>query len=248
MSRFFEVVGQLVLLTLETFGCLVKRRLEVREWLIQCYAIGVTSLPLTNITALFTGMVLALQSAVALSKFGAELFVGDLVSVSITRELGPVLTALLVGGRVGAGITAELGSMKVTQQLDAMRAMATSPVHKLVLPRIIACILCLPMLTVIANFVGILGGMLLSSFQLNIPGPYYVGRVIHALDFGDVISGLAKSVFFGFFIGIIACNNGMRVQGGADGVGSATTTTVVNASIVVLISDFFLTKLFFLIG
>ncbi len=248
MARIFEIIGQLVLLTLETFGCLLHRRLEVREWVLQCYAIGVNSLSITNITSLFTGMVLALQSAVALSKFGAELFVGDLVSVSITRELGPVLTALLVGGRVGAGITAELGSMKVTQQLDAMRAMATSPVHKLVLPRIIACILCLPMLTVIANFVGILGGMLLSSFQLNISGPYYFGRVLHALDFGDVISGLAKSVCFGFFIGIIACNNGMRVEGGADGVGSATTATVVNASIVVLISDFFLTKLFFLIG
>lgn len=248
MKQFFEVIGQLVLLTLETCMCLVKRRIELREWVLQCYAIGVNSLSITNITSLFTGMVLALQSAVALSKFGAELFVGDLVSVSITRELGPVLTALLVGGRVGAGITAELGSMKVTQQLDAMRAMATNPVHKLVLPRMIACTLCLPVLTVIANFVGILGGMLLSSLQLNIAGPYYFGRVIHALDFGDVISGLTKSMFFGFFIGIIACNNGMRVEGGADGVGAATTKTVVNASIVVLISDFFLTKLFFLIG
>ena len=246
--RFFEVLGQIILLTLEALTSLITQRWELRAWVLQFYAIGVLSLSITNITAIFTGMVLSLQASFALSRFGAEAFVGDLVSLSITRELGPVLTALLVGGRVGAGITAELGSMKVTQQLDAMRAMATSPVHKLVVPRIVACVICLPILTMIANFLGILGGMFLSSVELNIDAHYYLSRVIHALDMGDVISGLGKSVFFGFFIGIIACNNGMNVEGGADGVGNATTATVVNASIVVLVSDFFLTKIFYLLG
>lgn len=248
MLRLFEVLGQLVLLTYETCWCFVRERWEVRAWILQFYTIGVKSLSITNITSIFTGMVLALQAALALSAFGAERFVGDLVSLTITRELGPVLTALLVGGRVGAGITAELGSMKVTQQLDAMRAMATSPVHKLVLPRILACVVCLPVLTMIADFLGIMGGMLLSAFELNIDGHFYLSRVFDALSMSDIGSGLGKSVFFGFFIGLIACNNGMRVEGGADGVGHATTATVVNASILILISDFFLTKLFYMFG
>lgn len=244
MTSIFTMIGQLVLLSTETFACLFTKKLEPREWVLQCYHLGVKSLSITNITALFTGMVLVLQASFALSSFGAELFIGDLVSLSIVRELGPVLTALLVGGRVGAGITAELGSMKITQQLDAMRAMATSPVHKLVLPRMMACVLSLPILTIIANFLGILGGLLLAAVELNINGYFYLARVIHALDINDIASGISKSVFFGFFIGIIACNNGMRVRGGADGVGHATTNTVVSASIIILISDFFLTKLF----
>jgi len=244
MIHLFEVLGQLFLLSCEFAGFLISKKPEFREWMAQFYYIGVQSLSITNITSLFTGMVLALQAAFALSSFGAELFIGDLVSLSIVRELGPVLTALLVGGRVGAGITAELGSMKITQQLDAMRAMATSPVYKLIVPRMMACVICLPILTIIANFLGILGGLLLASLELNINGYFYLSRVIHALDLNDVASGITKSVFFGFFIGIIACNNGMRVSGGADGVGRATTQTVVTSSIVILISDFFLTKIF----
>ena len=234
------------MLSYEALLCFFGRKPEFRSWLIQCYYLGVNSLSIAGITSLFTGMVLALQASFALSKFGAELFVGDLVSLSIVRELGPVLTALLVGGRVGAGITAELGSMKITQQLDAMRAMATNPVYKLVVPRLVACVVCLPILTLIADFLGILGGMFLADLELNIEGSFYMARVIQAVELSDLFSGLGKTVFFGFFIGIIACNNGMRVQGGADGVGIATTQTVVTASIVILISDFFLTKLFYL--
>jgi len=247
MLAAFEVIGQLVLLTTDTLRALVTQKPLVREWLIQCYNLGVRSLSITSITALFTGMVLALQSSFALSDFGAELFVGDLVSLSMVRELGPVLSALLVGGRVGSGIAAELGSMRVTMQLDAMRAMAADPVHKLVAPRLMACVVCLPLLTVIADFLGILGGMLLASAELQIDAHFYLSRVAQALDINDLISGLGKTVFFGYFIGVIACNNGMRVEGGADGVGRATTDTVVAASIVILISDFFLTKMFMMI-
>lgn len=248
MVGFIASLGQIVLMTREALWCLFTHKPEPRAWADQLYHVGVQSLSITNITALFTGMVLALQSAYALSGFGAELFVGDLVSLSITRELGPVLTAVLVGGRVGAGITAELGSMKITQQLDAMRAMATNPVHKLVVPRIIACIICLPTLTIIANFIGILGGLFLAAIELHMDGNYYVARVINALTMGDVMSGIGKSVFFGFFIGVISCHNGFHVEGGADGVGVSTTETVVSSSIAVLISDFFLTKFFMFLG
>jgi len=248
MASIMETLGRLVLLTCETVLCFSTCKPEPRAWLLQFYQLGVKSLSIANITMLFTGMVLALQASLALAAFGAELFVGDLVSLSIVRELGPVLTSLLVGGRVGAGITAELGSMKITQQLDAMRAMATNPVHKLVIPRLVACIVCLPVLTVISNLMGILGGMLLGALELQIDGPFYLARVVHAVSINDIASGLGKTIFFGYFIGIIACNNGMRVEGGADGVGHATTETVVSASIVILISDFFLTKLFFMLG
>ena len=248
MVLILETLGRLVLLSWEMILCFFTHRPEPRAWLLQFYHLGVKSLSIANITMLFTGMVLALQASLALAVFGAEMFVADLVSLSIIRELGPVLTSLLVGGRVGAGITAELGSMKITQQLDAMRAMATNPVHKLVIPRVLACVVCLPILTIIANLIGIFGGMLLSALELQISGPFYLSRVVSAVSINDIASGLGKTVFFGFFIGIIACNNGMRVEGGADGVGHATTETVVSASIVILISDFFLTKLFFMLG
>ena len=248
MKSAFIGLGQMVLLSLEAARLFATRRPEFRAWVIQFYYVGVNSLSIACITTFFTGMVLALQASFALSNFGAEMFVGDLVSLSIVRELGPVLTSLLVGGRVGAGITAELGSMKVTQQLDAMRAMATNPVYKLVIPRLMACMICLPVLTTIANLVGILGGMFLANAELHLSGSFFLSRAIGALDMGDVFSGIGKTFFFGYFIGIIACNNGMQVRGGADGVGHATTVTVVTASIVILISDFFLTKLFHMLG
>lgn len=247
IKGFLENLGQAAILTVEWLRCLLFFRPEIKEWFRQFHDIGVRSLSITNITALFTGMVLALQSAYALSAFGADVFIGDLVSLSIVRELGPVLTALLVGGRVGAGITAELGSMKVTSQLDAMRAMATNPVRKLVVPRVLACVICLPLLTILASFVGILGGLILAGSELHQDGHFFLSRVLNALTVNDIVSGVGKTFFFGFFIGIIACSNGIRVTGGADGVGRATTQTVVSASIVVLISDFFLTKLFYVL-
>jgi len=160
------------------------------------------------------------------------------------RELGPVLTALMVGGRVGAGITAELGSMAVTEQVDAIRALGANPVRNLVVPRLLAILVMLPALTVIGNLVGVLGGLVLSVTELHVDADFYVHSLLQVLVVNDVVSGIGKSFFFAFFIGIIACHNGLTVTGGADGVGRATTATVVVASITVLISDFFLTKLF----
>jgi phospholipid/cholesterol/gamma-HCH transport system permease protein len=206
--------------------------------------VGVRSLSIVAITSLFIGMVLALQTAYSLSDFGGSLFIGKVVSLSLVRELAPVLMALMVGGRVGAGITAEIGTMKVTEQIDALRALATNPVRKLVVPKVLATTLMLPLLTVLSCFVGILGGLLIAVGSLNLTANFYTRSVITTLKYNDLASGIGKTFFFGFIIGLIACFNGLRTTGGADGVGRATTATVVTASISVLIMDFFLTKLF----
>ncbi|TAK01901.1 ABC transporter permease, partial [bacterium] len=169
---------------------------------------------------------------------------GRILALSMLREMGPVLTALMIGGRVGAGITAEIGSMKVTEQIDAMRSLGINPIQKLVLPRLLALFVMLPLLTVLADFVGILGGLFISTMELDIPADFYLTSIVQFIKFQDLFSGLGKTFFFAFFIAIIACHNGLQVSGGADGVGRATTQTVVTSSITILVSDFFLTKLF----
>lgn len=237
-------VGSICLLFTETLKETFRRRIEWEVLFDQLYHLGVRSFAITTVTALFTGMVLALQTSYSLAAYGAQLFVGDVVALSLVRELGPVLTALMVGGRVGAGITAELGTMKVTEQIDAIRAMAASPVRKLVVPKVLAIVFMLPILVILANFVGIMGGLLMAVTSLNQPAAFYLQHVIKALALQDVFSGLAKSIVFALFIALIACHNGLSATGGADGVGRATTRTVVAASLSVLISDFFLTKMF----
>jgi phospholipid/cholesterol/gamma-HCH transport system permease protein len=223
------------------------RGIEWRALLQQLEQIGWRSLTLVNLTALFTGMVLALQMGVFLTKFGAKIYISRIVGLSIIRELGPVLTALMIGGRVGAGIAAELGSMAVTEQIDAVRALGADPVRKLIVPRLLALLVMLPVLTIVADCLGVIGGYLISVGELRVDSDYYFNSLVQWLTFGDIFSGLGKSVFFAYFIGIIACHNGVSVTGGADGVGRATTQTVVAASVTVLVSDFFLTKLFLLL-
>ncbi len=237
-------VGAFSLLFLETVKETVRRRPEWGGLMDQLHHLGVKSLAIATVTALFTGMVLALQTSYSLATYGAKLFVGDVVALSLVRELGPVLTSLMVGGRVGAGITAEIGTMKVTEQIDAIRAMAASPVRKLVVPKVLAIVIMLPILVVLADFLGIMGGMIMAVFTLHQPAPFYIQHVVQALDLHDVLSGLGKTVFFALFISLVACHNGLNAEGGADGVGRATTQTVVTASLCVLISDFFLTKFF----
>jgi phospholipid/cholesterol/gamma-HCH transport system permease protein len=204
----------------------------------------VKSVAITGITALFTGMVLALQTAYSLEAFGGKMFVGRVVSLSLVRELGPVLTALMVGGRVGSGITAEIGSMTVTEQVDALRAMAISPSRRLVVPRVVAVVVMMPVLTAIADALGILGGLAIAVLELRMTFQDYFTSILQQLSISDISSGLAKTLFFGFEIAAIGCYNGLQVEGGAAAVGRATTRTVVLASISILISDFFLTKLF----
>jgi len=246
LIRALEHIGGLGLLVRDTFRQGLRRPREWRICLEQLHHLGVGSTPIVLTTALFTGMVLALQTAASFVAFGT-LLIGDVVALSITRELGPVLSALMIGGRVGAGITAEIGSMKVTEQVDAIRALAADPVKKLVFPKVLATLIMLPVLTTLGIFTGILGGLLIACTELNQTSEFYLKHVRSALEVNDIFSGIGKSFFFALFISVIACYNGLNATGGADGVGRATTQTVVAASIAVLVSDFFLTKLFLIL-
>ena len=238
-----DACGQFALLAALTLRAAMRPRFPARETLHQMEAIGARSTTIVLITALFTGMVLALQTGIALARFGAKPYVGSVVGLSLARELGPVLTALMVGGRVGAGITAEIGAMQVTEQVDAIRSMGADPVQKLVLPRVIAATFALPLLTVMADVLGIIGGMLLSWAQFGIDPNFYMQTVFSAVTVGDFVSGIVKTFAFGWIIALVGCFSGVRTSGGTVGVGRATTRTVVTASIAVLVSDFFLTQL-----
>ena len=244
LKAWIAELGGLAILSGQTIRQGWRRPFEWSLWLEQLEKLGVHSLTITNVTLLFTGMVLAVQTAYSLASYGGQAFVGNLLGLSIVRELGPVLTALMVAGRVGAGITAEIGSMTVTEQVDALRVLAASPVKKLVVPRVGALVVALPLLTVLADVVGLFGGMMMAVSEVGQSRAYFISHVLLALTMQDVMSGIGKTVFFAFFIGIIACYNGLNATGGADGVGKATTNTVVSASISIIVSDFFLTKIF----
>jgi phospholipid/cholesterol/gamma-HCH transport system permease protein len=207
-------------------------------------SIGVKSIFITALSALFIGMVMTLQTGYALARFGAKGYIGPAVALSVLRELGPVVTALLVGGRVGSGITAELGAMKVTEQIDALRAIGSNYIKKLVVPKVAAATLVLPLLTVIADAMGIFGGMVIAVLQFDIDPILFMNSIIYQITFYDILSGIAKTFFFGFLIGLIGCHNGLSVSRGTEEIGQFTTATVVAAAISVLIADFFLTKLF----
>jgi phospholipid/cholesterol/gamma-HCH transport system permease protein len=236
-------VGQFVLLAGQTARAAFRPRFPALELLRQLEAIGARSSTIVLITALFTGMVLALQTGIALARFGAKPYVGAVVGLSLARELGPVLTALMVGGRVGAGITAEIGAMQVTEQVDAIRSMGADPVQKLVLPRVLAATLALPLLTVLADVLGVLGGLVLSWSQFGIDPTFYLQTISNTVTVDDLFSGILKTFVFGWLIAMVGCSNGLETTGGTVGVGRATTRTVVAASIGVLVTDFFLTQL-----
>ncbi len=246
-ARDFAVrTGEIALLTGRAFAAMATRPLEARLWVEQMDQLGVRSLGVTAIATTFTGMVLALQTAYSLPELGVKYYIGSVVAKSLIRELGPVLTALIVGGRIGAGMTAEIGTMKVTEQIDAMRSMAVDPVKKLVAPKLAAVLVMLPALTVVGCGLGILGGLLVAVFQLNVQGSVYLNNIAQNMALADLVSGFGKSFVFAYIIAIIGCYNGLHTTGGADGVGRATTDTVVTVAITIMISDYFLTKLFFL--
>jgi len=205
--------------------------------------IGIRSVGVALTAALFTGMVLALQTAVNMARFGAENYVGPVVALSILRELGPVLTAILVGGKTASGITAELGSMQVTEQIDALRTLGVNYVKKLVVPRIMAALIVFPLVTVLADGVGLLGGMLIAVFEREVDAYLYWNTISYWVVMKDFMTGVAKSVVFGGIITLIGCYNGLDTTGGTEGLGRATTDTVVQVAMAVIISDFFLTKL-----
>ena len=214
-----------------------------RDIVEQFEAIGVGSLTVVVLTGFFTGAVLALQSGMTLDQFGARPFVGRLVSASMIKELGPVLTGLMLAGRIGSGIAAELGSMVVTDQINALRALGTDPVRKLVVPRVLAGFWMAPVLTVIADTVGILGGWLIAVFQLRVSSSVYWNSIVEALYLDDAWMGLIKPFCLGYVIVSIGCHVGLRTTGGTQGVGRATTNAVVAASVAVIAVDFFVTRL-----
>ncbi|MGE0364042.1 MAG: MlaE family ABC transporter permease [Vicinamibacterales bacterium] len=221
----------------------VTRPFYWHDFVEQLDAIGIGSMTVVVLTGLFTGAVLALQTGFTLDQFGARPFVGRLVSASMIKELGPVLTALMLAGRVSSGIAAELGSMAVTDQINALRALGTDPVRKLVVPRVVAGIVMTPVLTVVANTVGLLGGWVVSTQTLGVASGLYWSSVVDGLFLEDVWMGLLKPFFLGFIIVTVGCHVGLRTRGGTQGVGRATTNSVVTASVAVIAMDFFSTQL-----
>ncbi|MSO45785.1 MAG: ABC transporter permease [Acidobacteria bacterium] len=236
-------VQEYVRLQIATLRGCVTPPFYFRDVVEQFEQIGIGSMTVVILTGFFTGAVLALQFGISLDMFGARPFVGRMVSASMVKELGPVLTGLMLAGRVGSGIAAELGSMVVTDQINALRALGTDPVRKLVVPRVLAGFFMAPVLTVVASTVGIIGGWLIAVFQLRVASSYYWTSVIEGLYLGDAWMGLIKPFVLGYAIVSIGCHVGLRTRGGTQGVGRATTNAVVASSVAVIAVDFFATRL-----
>lgn len=243
-----RLLGAVAALSRQTFVQALRPPYPFAELAKQIVQIGLRSTTIALLTAVFSAMVITVQFAVQLSRFGAKAWVGSVVGVTLARELGPVMTALMVGGRVGAGIAAELGSMAVTEQIDAIKALGADPVRKLVVPRVVAAMVVLPLMTSMAVVLGVLGGAAIADLDSGVSFAHFHHAAWHATTMTDFFSGLSKTVFFGFNIAIVACQLGLATRGGTEGVGRATTQTVVITSVVTLISDFLLTKLILSLG
>jgi phospholipid/cholesterol/gamma-HCH transport system permease protein len=239
------VAGRLALFAVEGVSHIVRPPFYLRSFLRALVEIGFYSLPVVALTAIFTGMVLALQSATGLARFSAESAVASLVVLSVTRELGPVLGGLMVAGRVGAAMAAEIGTMRVTDQIDALNTLSTNPMKYLVAPRLLAGTVALPLLVVVADVLGVLGGFIIATLKLGFNPGVYLQNTIDFIHTDDVVSGLVKAAVFGFLVTLLGCYHGYRSRGGAQGVGSATTSAVVAASVLILAFDYVLTELFF---
>lgn len=247
LAAGLRFAGGSYLLTLQVWRELWYKPFYFRLILDQIYQIGIKSIPVVFITAASTGMVMTLQFGLGLEKFGGKLYVPKIVSLSIVKELGPVFASLMLAARVGAGITSELGSMRVTQQIDAIRALGTSPIKRIVIPRVIGCLVAVPLLAVFANTIGIMGGMFVGFHELKLDPNFYYQKVLETILIEDYVTGFAKTIFFALFIAIPACYYGLNVEEGTRGVGTATTKSVVTSLILIFVSDFFLTKLFWII-
>ncbi len=242
---FLEATGRLALFTSRAVSHCFRPPVYARLIGRQMIDIGYYSLPVVGLTALFTGMVLALQSYTGFARFQAEGAVATVVVLSITRELGPVLAGLMVAGRIGAAMAAEIGTMRVTEQIDALTTLATNPMKYLVAPRLIAGLCMLPLLVVVADIIGVFGGFLVAVYKLGFNPANYLSKSWEYLQFMDVVSGLVKAGVFGFFVSLMGCYHGYHSRGGAEGVGTATTNAVVSASILILISNYLITGMFF---
>ena len=241
-KRNVQSVQEYTLLSAQSLANLFRKPLYFGDMVQQADLIGVGSLPIVALTGFFTGAVLAVQSANTLLRFGSITLIGQLVSLSMVRELGPVLTGLMVAGRNASGMASELGSMVVTEQIDAMRALGTDPVKKLVTPRIVSTVFMLFFLTILSDFVGLAGGLFVSKILLNLDSRQYWRNAWQALVFEDVFMGLVKPIFFGFIISTVGCFYGMTARGGTQGVGRATTQAVVAASVLIVVVDLFITQ------
>jgi len=245
--EFFRLFGGTTILGKQVVREMFRPPLYASLIVEQVYQIGIRSIPLVFITAGSTGMVMALQFGLGLEKFGGKLYIPKIVSISIVREMGPVFTCLMLAARVGAGITSEIGSMTVTQQIDAIRALGTSPIKKIVIPRVVGAFIAIPILSIAANFIGVLGGLIVGSHDLGLDPVFYIQKVLNTLWLPDLLSGLGKTPVFALIISTVACYYGLTVKGGTQGVGNATTRSVVTSSICILVGDYFLTKLFWVI-
>lgn len=243
ITRFAEHLGDVVLLSVSTFKSLWKRPLEVSATLHQLEALGVKSMGIVAVTSIFIGMVMTIQFAFGLRRFGGVEYIPRVIILSFCRELAPTLTAVIVGGRIGSGMAAEVGAMNVTEQVDAIRALGADPAKKLVLPRVLAAVIVMPLLSVYALAMGTAGAVFICAAQYDIKPNLFLSSSLEAVRIGDFLAGVAKTPFFGFLIAIIGCHFGLRTRGGTEGVGLSTTRTVVAVSIAILVADFLLTKI-----
>lgn len=241
---FVQHMGDIGLLTARAAKALVKRPLEVASTLYQIEALGVSSLGIVAVTSIFIGMVMTIQFAFGLQRFGGVEYIPRVIVLAFVRELGPTLTAVIVGGRIGSGIAAEVGAMNVTEQIDAIRALGGDPAKKLVLPRVVAAMIVMPFLSIFADTLGTLGAVFVANVEYGIAPRLFMQSALETVLLSDLFSGLAKTPIFGFIIAIVGCHFGMSTKGGTEGVGQSTTRTVVVVSISILVADYFLTRIF----
>jgi phospholipid/cholesterol/gamma-HCH transport system permease protein len=242
---FLQIAGRLLLFSIEGLSHCIRPPYFPRLVLRQMIEVGYYSIPVVSLTALFSGMVLCLQSYTGFSRFSAEASIPMVVVISLTRELGPVMAGLMVAGRVGAAMAAEIGTMRVSEQIDAMTTLSTNPIKYLIAPRLIAGILMLPFLVLLADIVGVFGGYLVGVYKLDFNAQNYITNTFEFLETLDVVSGLVKAAVFGFLIALMGCYHGFNSKGGAQGVGRATTNAVVSGAMLVLVSNYIITEAFF---
>jgi phospholipid/cholesterol/gamma-HCH transport system permease protein len=242
---FLEATGRICLFAITAISHAVRPPIYPRLIIKQMIEIGYYSLPVVGLTAIFTGMVLALQSYTGFTRFNAESAIPNVVVISITRELGPVLAGLMVAGRVGAAMAAEIGTMRVTEQIDALTTLSTNPFKYLIAPRLVAGLIMLPCLVLVADLIGVFGGYVVSTANLSFNPQVYIKNTVDFVEPLDVISGLVKAAVFGFIVALMGCYHGFYSRGGAQGVGAATTNAVVSASILILTFNYAITEIFF---
>ncbi|HXQ42467.1 MAG TPA: ABC transporter permease [Candidatus Udaeobacter sp.] len=240
-----EQIGRIALFAIEAIGLAFRPPFRLRLIGRQLIDVGYYSLPVVGLTAIFTGMVLVLQSYTGFTRFNAEAAIPNVVVISLTRELGPVLAGLMVAGRIGAAMAAEIGTMRVTEQIDALSTLSTNPIKYLVVPRLVAGLIALPLLVAVADIIGVFGGYVIAIYKLGFNSSAYIKNTVDFVTSLDVVSGLVKAAVFGFIVALMGCYNGYHSRGGAQGVGAATTNAVVSASILILVFNYMLTEAFF---